>query len=424
MKVAERSKISVYALISVLLLFLLASNSSSIFFTQVPFPARVQPEKTSFLTENVTRKSKKLISLQSSVLYSVTEENPGGKLETHLPILHKNRNLATFTKEVSPLRRRRRKRHRRVEKVVSVEVKVNRFEAKVLDFLNSSCEFRFFMTWISSVESFGAREIVSVESLFRTHPNGCLLIASTSLDSKKGIKILRPFVEKGFKVKAFAPDFNFLFKYTAAEVWYKRLKQGNVDPGEVPLGQNLSNLLRLGLLYRFGGIYIDTDVLVLKSFGGLRNVIGAQTIDLDTKNWSRLNNAVMVFDEAHPLVYKFIEEFALTFDGNKWGHNGPYLVSRVVSRLLGRQGFEFRVLDPSAFYPVNWSRIGSLFEGPKNLLHSKWLLAKLRKIRSESFAVHLWNKQSRGLEVLKGSIVEHMMLSSCVLCSNYSNAVM
>ncbi|KAL0305781.1 UNVERIFIED_CONTAM: hypothetical protein Sradi_5995400 [Sesamum radiatum] len=89
----------------------------------------------------------------------------------------------------------------------------------------------------------------------------------------------------------------------------------------------------MGLLYRFGGTYIDTDVIVLKSFEGLRNVIGAQTIDLATGNWSRLNNAVMIFDQGHPLLHKFIEEFALTFDGNKWGHNGPYLVSRVVSRL-------------------------------------------------------------------------------------------
>ncbi|GMH03187.1 hypothetical protein Nepgr_005026 [Nepenthes gracilis] len=27
----------------------------------------------------------------------------------------------------------------------------------------------------------------------------------------------------------------------------------------------------------------------------------------------------------HPLLLKFIEDFATTFDGNKWGHNGPYL---------------------------------------------------------------------------------------------------
>ncbi|KAL6008311.1 hypothetical protein ACLOJK_033817 [Asimina triloba] len=35
------------------------------------------------------------------------------------------------------------------------------------------------------------------------------------------------------------------------------------------------------------------------------------------RNWSRLNNAVMVFDKSHPLLYHFIQEFTQTFDGNR-----------------------------------------------------------------------------------------------------------
>ncbi|KAF5473112.1 hypothetical protein F2P56_009751 [Juglans regia] len=145
---------------------------------------------------------------------------------------------------------------------------------------------------------------------------------------------------------------------------------------------------------------------------------GAQTIDHETGNWSRLNNAVLIFDKNHPLLYKFIEEFALTFDGNKWGHNGPYLVSRVVSRLSGRPGFNFTVLLPSVFYPVDWSRIRSLFRGPRDELHSKWLLKTLRQIQSRSLVVHLWNRQSRKLEVEKGSIISHIVSDCCIFCNS------
>lgn len=267
------------------------------------------------------------------------------------------------------------------------------------------------MTWISS-KTFGNRELLAVESLFKSHPNACLAIVSNSLDSKKGSQILRPFSEMDFRVMAISPDFDYLFKNTPAEAWYYELRTGKVNPGGVSLGQNLSNLLRLALLYKFGGIYLDTDVIVLKSLSKLRNVIGAQAIDAQTGNWSRLNNAVLVFDKNHPLIFKFIQEFALTFDGNKWGHNGPYLVSRVVSRVRENPknpGFNFTVLTPSAFYPFNWSRIRSLFRGPKDELHSKWLLAKLRHICSQSFALHLWNSQSRRLNVEKGSIIDHLM---------------
>lgn len=413
----QRSKRSFYALISLLSLCLLAYNSASIFCTQVPIAPKTPPEPASFLPENVAGKSRKFFSVPASekplfsALGLAERENPSAKLKAHLSLLHKNRNFVVSSKGGDVYHPKRRRRQRVAE--------VKPFEVRVREFFNanssdSCCESRFFMTWISSVESFGEREMFSISSLFKTHPNGCLIIASNSLNSRDGMKILKPFLNKGFRVTSISPDFDYLFKGTPAETWYNQLMLGNVNPGEVALGQNLSNLLRLGLLYRFGGIYLDTDVIVLKNLGELRNVIGAQTVDLGSGNWSRLNNAVMIFDEGHPLLYKFIQEFALTFDGNKWGHNGPYLVSRVVLRVAERVGYNFTVLSPMAFYPVDWSRIRGLFEGPRSLSHSKWLLAKLRQIQSQSYAVHLWNKHSRGFEIEKGSIIQHLMFSSGV----------
>ncbi|XP_059292168.1 uncharacterized protein At4g19900 [Lycium ferocissimum] len=364
-----------------------------------------------------------LVSLASSEIYAVKEETPLVKPNNHFTISSKNPNLVGFTYNSVVYHPRRRRKKKSLVKVYHSGVRINEFSMRMKEFFgnkssNSSCKFRFFMTWISSIESFGEREQFAVESLFKAHPNGCLIIMSTSMDSPKGMQILKPFLEKGLRVTAISPDYYYLFKNTIAQAWIDSLMKGNVDPGEVSLGQNLSNLLRLGLLYKFGGIYLDTDVIVLKSFRKLRNVIGAQTIDVETRNWSRLNNAVMIFDKGHPLLYKFIEEFALTFDGNKWGHNGPYLVSRVVSRVSGRDGYNFTVLPPMAFYPVDWNRIGSLFLGPRNETHSRWLLLKLRKIQSESLAVHLWNKQSRELKVEEGSIIQHIMSDCCVFCNS------
>ncbi|KAL6542855.1 hypothetical protein OROHE_010375 [Orobanche hederae] len=387
------SKKSLYGFVSVFSLCLLAYNSAGIFCTQLPISAEISPDPATFSPEIVAGKSRKFFSLPSPA-----ETSPAKDDETPGAEPHQDRHL------VGPANRRRQKQ--------------KRFQDRVPEFFNgggNSCRLRFFMTWIKpSADSFGDREMFAVSSLFRSHPIGCcLIIASNSLDSSNGDRILKPLLKKGFQVTAISPDFNYLFEGTPAREWYNRLMRGDVNPGEVSLGQNLSNLLRLGLLYRFGGLYLDTDVIVLRNLGGLRNAIGAQTIDHHgTKNWSRLNNAVMIFDEGHPLLYKFIQEFALTFDGNTWGHNGPYLVSRVVARMYGRPGYEVAVLPPEAFYPVDWSRIQSLFEGPKSPSHSKWLLAKLRQIRSRSFGVHLWNKQSRGFEVGKGSIVEHIMLGS------------
>lgn len=290
------------------------------------------------------------------------------------------------------------------------------FHGRVFEFFDQECETRFFMTWISPARSFGSREFLSMESVFRAHPRGCLMILSRTMDSRRGYKVLKPLQDRGFKVNAVTPDLSFLFKNTPAEAWFAEMKRGNRDPGEIPLAQNLSNLIRLAVLYKYGGVYLDTDFIVLKSFSGLRNSIGAQSMDAVSKNWTRLNNAVLVFDMKHPLLYKFMEEFALTFDGNKWGHNGPYLVSRVVQRVENRPGYNFTVLPPMAFYPVDWTRIGGLFKKPRNQADTKWIKAKLLQLSGETYGVHLWNKQSSRLLIEEGSIMQRLISDHCVIC--------
>ncbi|KAL7213110.1 hypothetical protein ACSBR2_015756 [Camellia fascicularis] len=418
---------SLLALLSLLLLLLLAYNGAAIFCLQLHFPAKTPPETPSFTPEKVAGETKKWHSsptkLSSTVLFSLKEENPPSIPKTHFHFLKKSQNSVLPTNNSIIFARKRRRKHRTQFGILRSEARKDGFSKRVKEFFNSSsCEVRFFMTWISSIDSFGERELFSIESVFKSHPNGCLIIVSNSMDSTRGTRILRPFLDEGFHLISISPDFDYLFKNTLAETWFDQLKKGNVDPGEVSLGQNLSNLIRLALLFKFGGVYIDTDVIILKSFAKLRNVIGAQTIDLETGNWTRLNNAILVFDKLHPLLYKFIQEFALTFDGNKWGHNGPYLVSRVVSRVKERPGFDFDVLNPVAFYPVDWSRIRGLFRGPRNETHSKWLHHKLNHIRSHSYAVHLWNKQSRKLKIKDGSIISRIMLDCCVFCNSSATA--
>ncbi|KAJ9180596.1 hypothetical protein P3X46_008815 [Hevea brasiliensis] len=297
-----------------------------------------------------------------------------------------------------------------------------KFHSRIQTFFDDKCEVQFFMTWISPAESFGRRDFSAMESLFKVHPHGCLVILSGALDSKRGYRMLKPLVDRGFKVTAVAPDLASLVKNTPAESWFNEMKSGNKDPGEIPLAQNLSNLIRLAALFKYGGIYLDTDFIVLKSFTGLRNSIGAQSIDVASKNWTRLNNAVMVFDSNHPLLFKFIQEFAATFDGNKWGHNGPYLVSRVVERVAGRPGYNFTVLPPIAFYPVDWNRIGGFFKKPENQADSRWVKAKLLQLSGETYGVHLWNKQSSRIRIEGGSVMAELISDHCVICTNICNS--
>ncbi|XP_028786606.1 lactosylceramide 4-alpha-galactosyltransferase-like [Neltuma alba] len=292
------------------------------------------------------------------------------------------------------------------------------FHARVVRLFRHECEAQFFMTWISPASLFGNRELLSLESLFKAHPQACLAILSRTLDSKQGYKILKPLIDRGFKVQAVTPNLPFLFRRTPAEKWLHDLIKGKKDPGEIPLPQNLSNLIRLVVLYKYGGIYLDTDFIILKPFKGLRNCIGAQSTNSVSKHWTRLNNAVLVFDKNHPLLLRFIQEFALNFNGNKWGYNGPYLVSRVVERVKAEGGLNLRVLPPMAFYPVDWTRVGGWFQKPKNRDEARWVRAKLIQLRGQTYGVHLWNKWSGKLAIQQGSVMAKLMSHHCIFCNN------
>ncbi|AEC09496.1 alpha 1,4-glycosyltransferase family protein [Arabidopsis thaliana] len=278
-------------------------------------------------------------------------------------------------------------------------------------------EVRFFMTWFSPAEYFGKREMLAVESVFKAHPQGCLMIVSGSLDSLQGDSILKPLNDRGYKVFAATPDMSLLLENTPAKSWFQEMKSCKRDPGRIPLHQNLSNLARLAFLYKYGGVYLDTDFIVTRSFKGLKNSIGAQTVvEGDSKNWTRLNNAVLIFEKDHPLVYSFIEEFASTFDGNKWGHNGPYLVTRVAQRARETIGDNFTVLPPVAFYPFNWLDIPRLFQTPRGSNDSTLLKTDLVKLNRESYGLHLWNKITRKLKIGKGSVIDIIISDHCVVC--------
>ncbi|CAN6926601.1 unnamed protein product [Brassica oleracea] len=291
-----------------------------------------------------------------------------------------------------------------------------KFQQRATEFSRDDCEVNFMMTWISPAEMFGKREILSVESVFKSHPKGCLIILSSTMDSPLGFRILKPFLDRGYRVTAITPNLPYLLKDTAGETWLEEILTGKRDPGKISLAQNLSNLMRLAYLFKFGGVYLDTDMIVLKSFKRLRNVIGAQTLEPVTRNWTRLNNAVLIFDKDHPLLLKCIEEFALTFNGNVWGHNGPYLVSRVARSVEGTVGYNFSVVTPSAFYSVNWVEIEKLFKVPRTEKDLKRVQVKVLEMQRRSYGLHLWNKFSSKFEIEEGSAMDKIVTDHCVIC--------
>ncbi|XP_050234765.1 uncharacterized protein LOC126682999 [Mercurialis annua] len=334
-------------------------------------------------------------------------------------------NESTKLRSINVKEERRRKFFQKKLQELELSTSENgaqRFHGRILEFLDHKCEVQFFMIWISPLSSFSRREFLAMESLFKAHPNGCLIILSATMDSLEGSKILKPLTERGFKVGAIKPHLQFLFDNTPAEKWIRDMMNGEKGSGRIPIAQNLSNLIRLAVIYKYGGVYLDTDLIILKSLMGLRNSIGAQSIHPVSKKWRRLNNAVLIFDRNHTLVYEFIQEFAETFNGNIWGHNGPYLVSRVAEKVAGKPEFNVTIMPPAAFYPVDWNGIGGFFKKPESQTESRWVQETVLELtKGNSYGVHLWNKLSRRIGIEQGSVMAQLISHHCIICDYVYN---
>ncbi|CAG0919642.1 unnamed protein product [Notodromas monacha] len=110
-----------------------------------------------------------------------------------------------------------------------------------------------------------------------------------------------------------------------------------------------SDVLRYATLFKYGGLYLDTDVIVIKSMTDLVNALGIESNDL-------INGAVMAFVKHHPVMKCCLMD----------------ILSKCVC----------------AFYPVHYT------EWPR-LIHSDVdISAKALKETEESYLVHYWGRLS------------------------------
>ncbi|EDV99384.1 lactosylceramide 4-alpha-galactosyltransferase isoform X1 [Drosophila grimshawi] len=169
------------------------------------------------------------------------------------------------------------------------------------------------------------------------------------------------------------------------------------------LVSHISDLLRFVTLYRFGGIYLDMDVVVLRSLEDVSlNYAGPESE-------THLAAGVMgmaPFGFGHEIAEACLRDFQQNFDGQKWGNNGPGVITRVAQKICATKNISlmladrkrclgFRVFERNAFYAVPRKHWRHFFE-PK-------YLEETLELTRDSYLVHMWNKHSKQLPIKVGS---------------------
>ncbi|XP_048190403.1 alpha-1,4-N-acetylglucosaminyltransferase [Perognathus longimembris pacificus] len=182
----------------------------------------------------------------------------------------------------------------------------------------------------------------------------------------------------------FPLDMERLFEGTPLLAWYTR-----IDSEREQYWLHVSaDAARLAVVWKYGGVYMDTDLISLRPVPD-ENFVAAQ-------GSGSCSNGVFGFEPRHPFLWACMENFVEHYNSRVWGNQGPLLMTRML-RVRCRLGAfprrgrgdlrcgDLSVLHPDRFYPIpfrQWGRYYQVWDPPDPAFRA-------------SYALHLWNFMNR-----------------------------
>ncbi|NXX16629.1 A4GAT galactosyltransferase, partial [Podargus strigoides] len=246
----------------------------------------------------------------------------------------------------------------------------------------------------------------SVESAARTHPGTRVVVlmkglanGNASLPNHWGFSLLSSFPS----VEIQTLDLPELFSGTPLAEWYLQ-PEHHKEPYFLPV---LSDACRIAIMWKFGGVYLDTDFIVLRNLKNLTNALGLQSQNV-------LNGAFLSFKPKHEFMELCMKDFVENYNGWIWAHQGPHLLTRVFKKWCSIGDIQknmsckdMTALSPEAFYPIPWEDWKKLFEAISS--------SELHKLLKNTYAVHVWNKLTHKtrLEITSQALLAQLYSQFC-----------
>lgn len=243
-----------------------------------------------------------------------------------------------------------------------------------------------FLLETSGRKSIDSREACAIESAARQNPEWTVFYLSLEDTTCRYMDKLTSRIHN-VQHRTSSPE--KIFRDTIMSDWYLS-GIWTTSPYKV---MHLSDALRLVLLWKYGGVYVDLDVVVLGSFDEVRNSVCREL-------FPDVGNAVMAFDKGHPFLLHCMRELANSYRPMDYPYNGPRLLDRVLCELCteevfyNEESFEcagVRVLGSKAFFPVSYPEWQRPF------------LAKdtdgVQTDCKNSTVIHLWNSLSHAATI-------------------------
>lgn len=251
------------------------------------------------------------------------------------------------------------------------------------------------------------RHLRCIESIFRHHHSSKVIVHSNTL----GQSIFDVFTEVGYDIEVKKYNMVDIAQGTTVERFLKK-ERSSPASGE----EHWSDLLRLLLMYKYGGLYMDIDSIVVKPMINL----GPNVLGLDSEN--NVNKAIMRFEKDHPFLEAALQEFTTFYREKSAADKETNLLTKVWK--LWRRGAQtsrhVKEVSRGLFYTFNATQVekecfddtsGATFE------------AHMENIKTDAYVVtmHSLKLQSRieiaGESLKNGTICKHLFNSHCILCN-------
>ncbi|PIA37765.1 hypothetical protein AQUCO_03000354v1 [Aquilegia coerulea] len=276
-------------------------------------------------------------------------------------------------------------------------------------FKQGKCSIRVFMVWNSSPWMYTVRHQRGLESLLYHHPDACVVVFSETID----LDFFKDFVKDGYKVAVAMPNLDEILKdmpvHIFASVWFEWRKTKYYTV-------HYSELVRLAALYKYGGIYLDSDVIVLKPLSSLNNTIGTE----DESAKRSFNGAVMIFSKNSHFIMECLREFYSSYDDTLLRWNGADLLTRTVKKLTEENNsdklLEVKIQPSSVFFPITPQEITRYFSTPADETERTKQYVLLLKILDGSYTFHFWNGLTSAVIPDPESLVAKLLNHHCIHC--------
>ncbi|XP_036049539.1 alpha-1,4-N-acetylglucosaminyltransferase [Onychomys torridus] len=197
-------------------------------------------------------------------------------------------------------------------------------------------------------------------------------------------------------------DMKKLFEDTPLFSWYTKVNSST----EKHWLHVSSDASRLAIIWKYGGIYLDTDVISIRPIPE-ENFLAAQ-------GSRHSSNGVFGFLPHHPFLWACMENFVEHYNSRIWGNQGPNLMTRMLRVWCRLKDFHelgdlkclnISFLHPQRFYPIpypEWRRYYQVWDTEPSF--------------NNSYALHLWNYMNQeGRTVVRGSntLVENLYRKHC-----------